>query len=91
MIRFAPCKVIRIPESDNLLLVESGILGFGVRNPSLPDKESRIYSVESRNQDYLEFTWGDKTWDRGSCLVLTLNGWILARKPGECVSICGDK
>ena len=66
MIRFAPCKVIRIPESDKLLLVESGILGFGVRNPSLPDKESRIYSVESRNQDYLEFTWRQ---DLGSRLL----------------------
>ena len=32
---FAPCKGIRIPESRNFLLVESGILGFGIRNPAL--------------------------------------------------------
>ena len=31
----APCKGIRIPESTNFLLVESGILGFGIRNPAL--------------------------------------------------------
>ena len=31
----APCKGIRIPESKNFLLVESGILGFGIRNPAL--------------------------------------------------------
>ena len=28
------CKGIRIPESRNFLLVESGILGFGIRNPA---------------------------------------------------------
>ena len=31
---FAPCKGIRIPQSRNFLLVESGILGFGIRNPT---------------------------------------------------------
>ena len=30
----APCKVIRIPESRKFLLVESGILGFGIQNPA---------------------------------------------------------
>ena len=30
----APCKGIQIPESRNFLLVESGILGFGIRNPT---------------------------------------------------------
>ena len=34
-VTFAPCKRIRIPESRNFLLVESGILGFGIRNPAL--------------------------------------------------------
>ena len=29
------CKGIRIPESTNFLLVESGILGLGIRNPAL--------------------------------------------------------
>ena len=32
---FAPCKGIRIPESRIFLLVESGILGFGIRNPAV--------------------------------------------------------
>ena len=36
-VRLAPCKGIRIPESRNLLLVESGILGFGIQH-----KESAI-------------------------------------------------
>ena len=31
-IQFAPCKGIRIPESAEILLAESGILGFGIRN-----------------------------------------------------------
>ena len=30
----APCKVIRIPESRKFLLVESGILASGIRNPA---------------------------------------------------------
>ena len=29
---FTPSKVIRIPESVKFLLMESGILGFGIRN-----------------------------------------------------------
>ena len=35
VLNIAPCKGIRIPESRNFLLVESGILGFGIRNPAL--------------------------------------------------------
>ena len=31
---FAPCKVIRIPESRKFLPVESGILGSGIQNPA---------------------------------------------------------
>ena len=34
-LHLAPCKGIRIPESRNFLLVESGILGFGIWNPAL--------------------------------------------------------
>ena len=53
---FAPCKGIRIPESRNFLLVESGILGFGIRNPALrirnPTKdwnpESNLLKIHSR-------------------------------------------
>ena len=59
----APCKGIRIAESRKSLLVESGILGFGIRNldwgirnpangrirnPASTDKESGIHSKESR-------------------------------------------
>ena len=32
--QLAPCKVIRIPESRKFLVVESGILGFGIQNPA---------------------------------------------------------
>ena len=34
LLRIAPCKVIRIPESRKFLLVESGILGSGIQNPA---------------------------------------------------------
>jgi len=52
----APCKGIRIPESTNFVLVESGILGFGIRNPALrirnPTKdwnpESNLLKIHSR-------------------------------------------
>ena len=52
----APCKGIRIPESRNFLLVESGILGFVIRNPALrirnPTKdwnpESNLPKIHSR-------------------------------------------
>lgn len=33
-ITLTPCKGIRSPESRKFLLVESGILGFGIRNPA---------------------------------------------------------
>ena len=36
----APCKGIRIPESGNFLLVESGILGFGIPESSTRNPES---------------------------------------------------
>ena len=52
----APCKGIQILESRNFLLVESGILGFGIRNPALrirnPTKdwnpESNLLKIHSR-------------------------------------------
>ena len=52
----APCKGIRIPESTNFVLVESGILGFGIQNPALrirnPTKdwnpESNLLKIHSR-------------------------------------------
>ena len=55
-VEFAPCKGIRIPESRNFLLVESGILGFEIRNPALgirnPTKdwnpESNLLKIHSR-------------------------------------------
>lgn len=42
----APCKGIRIPESGKCF-VESGILGFGIRNPGFTDKESGIQYLET--------------------------------------------
>jgi len=58
---FAPCKGIRIPESRNFLPVESGILGFGIRNPALgirnPTKdwnpESNLLKIHSRLKNHL--------------------------------------
>ena len=55
-LHLAPCKGIRIPESRNFLLLESGILGFGIRNPALrirnPTKhwnqESNLLKIHSR-------------------------------------------
>ena len=52
----APCKGIRNPESTNFVLVESGILGFGIQNPALriqnPAKdwnpESNLLKIHSR-------------------------------------------
>ena len=52
----APCKGIRIRETRNFLLVDSGILGFGIRNPALsirnPTKdwnpESNLLKIYSR-------------------------------------------
>ena len=36
-----PCKVIRKPEVEKLLLVESGMLGFGIQN-SNPESHERL-------------------------------------------------
>ena len=59
----ASYKGIPIPEAPKSLLVESGILNFGIcntaqgirnctiRDPSSTDKKSRIHDVESRIQD----------------------------------------
>ena len=80
---YAPCKGIRIPESrkcclrkpdcDEVLLVESGIPGFGIRNPaqeisptirlrnlSSIDKESRIHGSDPESKTVLDsLIWGD--------------------------------
>ena len=61
---------IPIPEAQKILLVESGILDFGIcnvqlkesgnctiRDPSSTDKKSRIHDVESRIQDCLGFSY----------------------------------
>ena len=54
----APSKEIRIPESKQALLVESGIpLTFEIRNPDSIDKESRIHFVESRIQDCIGYPY----------------------------------
>ena len=49
----APCKVSRIPESDKFLVLESGILGFGIlsvcpQNDCTPSSASQPISVFSR-------------------------------------------
>ena len=40
MVCVAPCKGVRIPESEKLLLVESGILGLGIRNTAVGIRNS---------------------------------------------------
>ena len=70
---FASCKGIRIPGSERLLLVESGILGFGIRNAaqrirnltedwnpesSTRDPESTAWNPESKTA-LDSVTWGD--------------------------------
>ena len=65
----ASYKGIPIPEAQKNLLVESGILDFGIcntaqairnctiRDPSSTDKKSRIHDVESRIKDCLGFPY----------------------------------
>ena len=70
---FASCKGIRIRGSEKLLLVESGILGFGIRNvaqgirnltedwnpeSSTRDLESTAWNPESKTA-LDSVTWGD--------------------------------
>ena len=53
---FAPCKGIQLPESTNFSVLESGILGFGIRNPALGirnpandwNPESKLVKIHSR-------------------------------------------
>ena len=65
----ASYKGIPIPEAQKILLVESGILDFGIcntaqgirnctiRDPSSTDKKSRTNDVEFRIQDCLGFPY----------------------------------
>ena len=53
-------KRIRILESGKFVLVESGIPGFRIRNPSSSDKESGIHGVESSIQDCLRFPYMER-------------------------------
>ena len=46
----APCKEIRILESVNCLLIESGILGFGIRNTAQTRNPESHKRLESRIQ-----------------------------------------
>ena len=54
--KFAPCKGIQIPESTNFSVLESGILGFRIRNPALRiwnpandwNPESKLLKIHSR-------------------------------------------
>ena len=64
--QFTPYKGNRIPESEKLLLLESGILGFGIQNPSSTDRlESNIWNPEfaawnPESKTVLDsLTWGD--------------------------------
>ena len=65
---FAPCKAIRIPESGNVLPMESRVreifasgiripLTIGIRNPRTTDKKFGIHGVEYRIQDCLGLSY----------------------------------
>ena len=65
---FAPCKAIRIPESGNVLPMESRVreifasgiripLTIGIRNPRTSDKKFGIHGVEYRIQDCLGLSY----------------------------------
>ena len=67
-VQIAPCKAIRIPESRNFLLVESGILGFGIQNPAqgtqnpyTKDWPSRIQLTKDPLQIGLSYSLERKT------------------------------
>ena len=45
--QIAPCKEIQIPESRKFLLVESGILSFGIQNPAFGIQDSAKKGIQN--------------------------------------------
>ena len=45
--QIAPCKEIQIPESRKFLLVESGILSFGIQNPAFGIQDSAKKRIQN--------------------------------------------
>ena len=76
----APCKVISIPESVKFLLVESEILGFGIRNTAQGirnatddwNSESRFHwqRLESSTWNPESTTWNPESKTRLSWILL---------------------
>ena len=59
---FASCKGIRIPGSEKLLLVESGILGFGIRNVAQGIRNlTEHWNPESRTRDPESTAWNPES------------------------------
>ena len=49
----APCEGMRILESGKILVMESGILGFGIRNTGFKDSESHLIQNPSSTPKFL--------------------------------------
>ena len=78
---FAPCKEIRIPESMKFLLVESGILGFGIQNTAVGIRNpTEDWNPESRFhwQRLYSSTWNPEStaWNPESKTVLDSLTWV---------------
>ena len=72
-INVVPCKGIRILESRKFLIVESGILGFGISNTAQGIRNSTLIRLESGVQVQLIKNHGTETstWNPES------TGWII--------------
>ena len=72
MINVAQCKGIQIPESREFLIVESGILGFGILNTAQGIRNPTLIRLESGVQVQLIKNHGTETstWNTES------TGWI---------------
>ena len=72
-INVVPCKGIRILESRKFLIVESGILGFGILNTAQGIRNSTLIRLESGVQVQLIKNHGTETstWNPES------TGWII--------------
>ena len=76
-------KRIRILESGKFVLVESGIPGFRIRNPSSSDKESGIHGVESRGAFHLVKISGISGSAVNGTRLVGSSHWKIPRKSGK--------
>ena len=97
ILEIAPCKGNRIPESGKFLLVESGILGFGIRNPTNDwNPESKFYwqRLESSTWNPESMTWYPESKSVLGSLELVLERssiFSFPHSPLPCACGCGPK